>query len=101
MTSSNKSLSLLFSIEPSIGVYYFISEHLAPYANCGVKFMYTRNVTHTDGTSYVYTSDYSLFDDLLMKVEFSIGLKYFLPPGERFGSRKQPTVGDFITEIGF
>jgi hypothetical protein len=97
-TITDKSLALVYSFEPDIGLYYFLSDHLAPFIQAGCKFMDYRTITNNDGSSYQYPSSYQFFDGVWIRASVTIGLKYFLPVGGRF-NEAQRNVDDVISQM--
>ncbi|TFG82017.1 MAG: hypothetical protein E4H20_08575 [Spirochaetales bacterium] len=92
----NESLSVNFWLEPKVAGYYMVSERMAGFAQLGFKLIYTRFIKNSDGSSYSYSSDYSMFDDVLGRLNVTLGLKYFLPQGGRFPAEGEYSFNDFI-----
>lgn len=96
----NKSLDVYWTLEPNAGLYYFITDNLAPYFEMGSRFTYYRDVKNTDGSDYSYPDGYSIFDDVELKLNFSLGLKVFLPPSQRSAETKEyniPEINDIFS----
>lgn len=96
MDDPDDSLSLNFGLEPKVAVYYFIGDNVAPFAEAGYKFMYTRYLNNSDGSAYEYPDGASLFDDVYTRFNFTIGLKFFLPSGSRASQVEKTTFNDMI-----
>ena len=96
----NKSLDVYWTLEPNAGLYYFLTENLAPYFEPGSRFTYYRDVKASDGSDYSYPDGYSIFDDVELKLNFGLGLKVFLPPSRRSTETKEYDLPEFNDIIG-
>ena len=96
----NKSLDVYWTLEPNAGLYYFLTENLAPYFEPGSRYTYSRDVKASDGSDYSYPDGYSIFDYVELKLYFGLGLKVFLPPSRRSTETKEYDLPDFNDIIG-
>jgi hypothetical protein len=97
----DKSLSLLFAVEPNANLYFFVSDRLAPFAQAGYRMTYGRKIKDTSGSDHVYPSDNEFFDNVTTQFRFTLGLKFFLPSGGRFNDAPGRTLPDLVEKGGF
>ncbi|MFW6361896.1 MAG: hypothetical protein ACOC2R_09110, partial [Spirochaetota bacterium] len=77
----NDSLSLIYTAEPKIAGYYFVSDRIAPYLSISSIFTNNRRIRASDGSSYSESRDF--MKSWYLTMQFKIGMKYFFPTGAR------------------
>ena len=90
------SLAFIFHVEPNFTVYYFLTEHLAPYVSLCPAFFNYMPVKNPDGSDWDYPVDKGFFDYWQLDLEFHAGIKYFLPARSRFLKGRQKNFIDVI-----
>lgn len=93
--TTDKSLVMLFSLEPKLAYYYHVNATVAPFAELGYQLVYYREIKNSGGVDVVYPDGYSLFDDLYGRLHVVIGLKFFLPAGMRFGESRERSFSEW------
>lgn len=86
------SLRLLYTVEPKVSGYYFVSDRIAPYFSISSIFVNSRRIRDYDGSSYTGSNDFMKTWRLTM--QFKIGMKYFFPAGAR-----QMDKGNLLSEF--
>lgn len=102
-TETDKSLEMLFALEPNANLYFFVSDHLAPFVQVGYRMTYNRMIKTSSGADYSYPSNNEFFDNVYAQFRFTIGLKFFVPTGGRFNDAPGRTLPDILEKggIGF
>ncbi len=95
----DKSLDIMFSLEPKLAFYWHMGDMLAPFAELGWKLLYLWEIKNQDGSDVAYLPDYSFIDNVYARVHFTVGLKVFLPAGVRFADRRDKTFLEYM-DIG-
>jgi hypothetical protein len=100
-TETDKSLQLLFAFEPNANLYFFVSDHFAPFAQAGYRMTYGRKIKDQNGDKVVYPSNDEFFDNVYTQFRFTLGLKFFLPSGGgRFSDAPGRTFPDLYEKGG-
>ena len=97
---TDKSLMISCVLEPEASLVVFLAGNMALTVQGCYTFTYMKTVKNSSGDAVTLPSDYSIFDDITGKLGLSLGLRYFLPEGGRFGQASERSFSDFIGIIG-
>jgi hypothetical protein len=94
----NKHTYIQLSFEPRAAAYYFISPRAAPYAELGYKLAFYKKTKNDDGSSYDPGSGWSMWEDVLGRLDATLGLKFFMPAPGRFGDVARRDFDDLMDD---
>lgn len=100
MEIPDKSLIVSCELEPELSLVVFLAGNMALTVQGGYTFMYMRAIKTDSGATFSYPSGYSMLDDMTGKVKLSLGFRYFLPEGGRFGQATGTSFSEFLGIMG-